>query len=75
MAAAMIAIADIPEHFALRERLFAAVRRQFTELRVRKDRVHLRDLIEVGLVDAGWLGRLPLAHAERLKSLLDTPEG
>lgn len=40
-----------------------------------KDRVHLRDLIDVGLVDAEWLGRLPAALAGRLKSLLDTPEG
>ena len=54
--------------------LEALVRIKLTAFRD-KDRVHLRDLIEVGLVDAGWLGRLPLAHAERLKSLLDTPEG
>ena len=32
-----------------------------------KDRVHVRDLIEVGLVDAGWM--------PRLQELLDTPEG
>lgn len=40
-----------------------------------KDRTHLRDLIEVGLVDASWLTRLESPLAERLKSLLDTPEG
>jgi hypothetical protein len=40
-----------------------------------KDKVHVRDLIGVGLVDATWLTRLPDALATRLKSLLDTPEG
>ena len=40
-----------------------------------KDRTHLRDLIEVGLVDSGWLERLPLELSIRLKNLLDTPEG
>lgn len=40
-----------------------------------KDRVHLRDLIGVGLVDAGWLSRLPTPLAERLRQLLETPDG
>ncbi len=40
-----------------------------------KDRVHLRDLIGVGLVDASWLACLPAELAGRLKQLLDTPEG
>lgn len=40
-----------------------------------KDKVHVRDLIGVGLVDATWLTRLPEALSVRLKSLLDTPEG
>jgi hypothetical protein len=40
-----------------------------------KDRVHLRDLIGVGLVDASWLARLPAELAARLQQLLDTPEG
>jgi hypothetical protein len=39
-----------------------------------KDRVHLRDLIDVGLVDASWLKKLPKALADRLKELLDNPE-
>jgi hypothetical protein len=34
----------------------------------------LRDLIDVGLMDAGWLGKLPRELAERLKQLLETPE-
>jgi len=40
-----------------------------------KDRVHLRDLIEVGLIDATWPARLPQLLAERLLSLLQTPNG
>jgi hypothetical protein len=40
-----------------------------------KDRTHVRDMIDVGLVDATWCARLPAALAERLQSLLDTPEG
>jgi hypothetical protein len=40
-----------------------------------KDRVHLLDMIEVGLVDATWLARLPAELASRLKELLDNPDG
>lgn len=40
-----------------------------------KDRLHLRDLIEVGLVDASLIERLPSELAPRLQSLLDHPEG
>jgi hypothetical protein len=40
-----------------------------------KDRTHLRDLIGVGLVDAQWLARLPEVLADRLRQLLDNPEG
>jgi hypothetical protein len=40
-----------------------------------KDRVHLRDLIDVGLVDSTWPARLPVELGPRLQSLLDTPEG
>ena len=40
-----------------------------------KDRTHLRDLIQVGMLDTSWLGRLPSSLAPRLKTLLDNPEG
>ena len=40
-----------------------------------KDRTHLRDMIDIGLVDPSWLDRLPPELAPRLKELLDTPEG
>lgn len=40
-----------------------------------KDRTHLRDLIEVGLVDSSWPAKFPAALAERLQRLLDSPGG
>jgi hypothetical protein len=40
-----------------------------------KDRTHLRDLIGVRLIDTSWLTRLPPELADRLKRILDTPEG
>ena len=39
------------------------------------DRVHLRDLVSVGLVDESWLPRLSTAMRERLAFLLSSPEG
>jgi hypothetical protein len=39
-----------------------------------KDRTHLRDLIEVGLLDASMLDRLDPALRARLQSILDSPE-
>ena len=40
-----------------------------------KDRVHIRDMISVGLIDASWLDRLGPQLRIRLKELLDDPEG
>jgi hypothetical protein len=40
-----------------------------------KDRTHLRDMIQVGLLDATWPARLPPPLAERLQQLLDDPNG
>jgi hypothetical protein len=40
-----------------------------------KDRTHLRDLLEVGLIDADWCDRLPSPLGARLKELVDNPEG
>jgi hypothetical protein len=39
-----------------------------------KDRVHILDMIQVGIIDESWLSRFPTPLAERLKSLLDNPE-
>jgi hypothetical protein len=41
--------------------------------RVDKDKVHLLDLIGVGLIDAGWPARFPPPLGERLQQLLDNP--
>lgn len=41
----------------------------------RIDRVHLRDLISVGLIDSTWPARFAPELAERLQHLLDTPDG
>ncbi len=40
-----------------------------------KDRTHLRDMMEVGLIDSTWLPRLPAELAMRLQELLDNPDG
>ena len=40
-----------------------------------KDRMHLRDLASVGLVDAGWLAKFPETLGARLQAILDDPEG
>lgn len=40
-----------------------------------KDRTHLRDMISIGMIDETWLEKLPTELAERLKILLDDPEG
>jgi hypothetical protein len=52
----------------------ALVRMKLTSYRD-KDRTHLRDMIDVGLVDASWLDRLPEGLSDRLRTILDTPEG
>ena len=54
--------------------LDALVRMKLTAFRD-KDRTHLRDLIEVGLLDASWVKRVPSELAARLQTLLDNPEG
>jgi hypothetical protein len=50
------------------------VRMKLTSFRT-IDRVHIRDLIDVELVDATWVSRLPPDLAGRLQQILDTPEG
>jgi hypothetical protein len=54
--------------------LQALVRMKLTSFRD-KDRTHLRDMLDVGLIDESWVQRLPSELAERLQSLIDTPEG
>jgi hypothetical protein len=54
--------------------LDALVRMKLTSFRD-KDRMHLRDMLDVGLIDASWRDRLPPEPAARLQELLDNPEG
>ncbi|MEX0711980.1 MAG: nucleotidyltransferase family protein [Pirellulales bacterium] len=54
--------------------LEALVRMTLTSFR-RKDQVHLLDMLDVGLIDAGWRDRLPAELGNRLQELLDNPEG
>jgi hypothetical protein len=49
------------------------VRMKLTSHRL-KDRVHLQDMISVGLIDESWLEKFSQPLRERLKELLDNPE-
>lgn len=40
-----------------------------------RDRTHLRDMIELGLIDDTWPARFPAALRDRLQQLLDDPNG
>lgn len=54
--------------------LEALVRMKLTAFRD-KDRVHLRDMIDVGLIDSEWPERFPAEFAARLQQVLDDPDG
>ena len=53
--------------------LEALVRMKLTSFRLR-DRVHIQDLIGVGLVDQSWVKRLRADLGVRLQQLLDNPD-
>lgn len=55
-------------------RLEALVRMKLTSFRD-KDRVHVRDMLDVGLIDETWLDRFPAELRARLQELIDTPDG
>jgi hypothetical protein len=40
-----------------------------------KDRVHVRDMIDIGLIDSTWVERLEAPLDQRLQELLDDPFG
>jgi hypothetical protein len=63
---------EIERHRTLK--LDALVRMKLTSFR-RKDQMHLLDMLDVELLDASWLDRLPSELASRLQELLDDPEG
>ncbi len=54
--------------------LEALVRIKLTAYRD-KDRTHIRDLLDVGLIDGKWCWRYPAELAVRLQLLIDTPDG
>jgi hypothetical protein len=54
--------------------LEALVRMKLTSFRD-KDRTHLRDMIDLGLIDATWPSRFISTLACRLQELLDNPDG
>ena len=65
--------AEVTPYFRLLS-LEALVRMKLTSFRD-KDRVHLRDLIEIGLLDSSWPARLPPSLDARLTAILADPEG
>lgn len=54
--------------------LEALVRMKLTSFRD-KDRTHLRDMLDVGLIDESWGSKYPPELAVRLQELVETPEG
>jgi hypothetical protein len=72
--------ADVEEYEYSKDRGFkhlnleALVRMKLTSFRD-KDRTHLRDFLEVGLIDASWPAKYRPELAERLQHLIDTPDG
>ena len=54
--------------------LEALVRMKLTSFRD-KDRTHLRNLIDVGLIQADWPNRFPPELGSRLKNIIDNPDG
>lgn len=54
--------------------LEALVRMKLTSYRD-KDRTHLRDMIDVGLIDEKWPAKFPGELGSRLQQLLDDPDG
>lgn len=54
--------------------LDALVRMELTSLSI-ESRMHIRDLIDIGLLDESWYGRLPPQLAERLREIIENPQG
>lgn len=54
--------------------LESLVRMKLTSFRD-KDKTHLRDMLDIGLIDATWPSRYPPELAARLQHLIDTPDG
>ena len=72
------AVPDVAESVTFRSfrvlSLESLVRMTLTSYRD-KDRTHLRDMLDVGLIDPTWPARYPPELAARLQHLIDTPDG
>ena len=72
------AVPDVAEYASFKSyrvlSLEALVRMKLTSYRD-KDKTHLRDMLEIGLIDATWPARYPPELAARLQHLIDTPDG
>ena len=54
--------------------LESLIRMKLTSFRD-KDRMHLRDMLDVELIDESWRSRFPAELAARLQTILDDPNG
>ena len=74
----LAAVPDVSESVSFKSyrvlSLEAVVRMKLTS-NCDKDRMHLRDMLGVGLIDATWPARYPPELAARLQHLIDTPDG
>ena len=61
------------EKFQVVARWRRLVRMKLTSFRD-KDKTHLRDMLDIGLIDATWVGRFAPELGGRLQQLIDTPE-
>ncbi len=74
----LVAAPDVSDSVSIQDHqtvtLPALVQMKLTSFRD-KDRMHLRDMIDVELIDESWKSRFPPELAERLQLLLDDPNG
>ncbi|MGI4792441.1 MAG: hypothetical protein ACRYFS_26740 [Janthinobacterium lividum] len=54
--------------------LFSLVQAKLNAYRI-VDRVHLRDMLDISLIDASWTERYPPELGARLQALIDNPDG
>lgn len=77
-AADPLATPDVSDSVTIKDHqtlaLSALVQMKLTSFRD-KDRMHLRDMLDVELIDETWKTRLPPELAERLQLILDDPHG
>jgi hypothetical protein len=74
----LLPVPDVSETISIENHrtltLEALARMKLTSFRD-KDRMHIRDMIDVGLIDKSWCNRFPPEFAARLQQLFDDPNG